>query len=140
VWAAFSSERRPTLNRPRFVAQVLFWAFAIAGYGGSFVAWQAVARGVDLSSFVSLVVGIGLMVFAPIVLALRLGRPPLLLLGTLAAIYYVGISLSADTYDTQRWSYSHFWDGVFLLFIQLTAAAIAVMAARSGWARPARTP
>src|SRR5205823_3479848 len=91
VCAASSVERSATLSGPGVVARVLLWAVAIAGYGGSVVASQVVLRSANLSPPVSAIVGIGLMVVAPIALALRLGRPPLLLLGTITAIYYVGI-------------------------------------------------
>lgn len=56
---------------------------------------------------------------------MRFGRPSFVLVAALSAIYYVAISLTSSTYDTQRWSYSHFSEGAFLLAIQLVLAAIA---------------
>jgi hypothetical protein len=101
---------------------VTIWSLTAVAYVTSFLAEGFLERAV--SSVASVVVGIGLLVLGPIVVAWRFGRPPMLLLVTLTPVYYAVIALSVSDYDEPRWSYSRFWDGVVILGFQLIPAAI----------------
>jgi hypothetical protein len=103
-------------------------------YGGGPVVAGFVVRGVD-SPRVSLIAGIGLIVLGPVVLALRVGPPPFVVLAIMVPIWYIGISLASDGYDSPRWSGSHFWDGLTLVAMQAISVAIAITAHR-WWEHP----
>ena len=122
--------RRVGLARVSLRRSVTIWAATVVGYVGSLIGGTVFVHSVSAQPSRA-IGGIGFLVLGPILVALRFGRPPLLLIATLVPIYYIVVALSVvSEYDEPRWSYSRIWFGVFDLLTQFVAAAIAHSAAR----------
>jgi membrane-bound ClpP family serine protease len=123
----------PTLNLRGFAKSGGISVITVVVYVASIGAAAVVLQFVNWGPAASAVAWIGLISVGPALLALRIGLPAfptIVACAALAALYYVVISLSSNTYDTDQWNYSHLRDGLFVLSVQAIVAVGAVVAAR----------